>query len=96
MPRHKSVEIDIDDYFRIRSDSRQWILERRNVNEDGDLSGWGRRNSYYTTLDQLVTRVGEEKLRQSGATSIHELVVAAAEIRLLLSEKLLPSMEVDL
>lgn len=59
--------ITLDGHFGIDADSHQYILRRRRLDEDGNLSEppvWGR-STYHSTLAGLIERLQDERVRQA-------------------------------
>ncbi len=85
--------IQITDKLAIASDSKQWklqeLVERKGVPQFESFA-------YFPTLERCVTGLGQYMLRDSHAKTYTELVHAASEISLLLSQKFTASAEVKI
>jgi len=90
-----SVFIQLTDELVIRTDQHNWMLcKPRGTNKDGTIKWTG--FIFCGTLEQLVKATGEYMLRDCNASSYHDLVKAAEEISLLLSQKFTASATVTL
>jgi len=74
------MELPIDENWRIKTDTNQWIVQKRILaNKDKQEYEW-RSQSYHMTLEQAVRSLGNRLLRESPAVTFEEAIKASAEI----------------
>lgn len=81
--------IEINEDYRIKSDDRNIIVERRHIIDPTKAPNWKqleakgtdptpkedwRAISYHGTIAQALTSIGEQKVRDSEATTLRELL----------------------
>ena len=78
------MELPIDENWRIKTDTNQWIVQKKTlVNKDKQEYEW-RSQSYHMTLEQAVRSLGNRLLRESpavtpmGRNHFYELYTMAA------------------
>jgi len=86
--------IPLTETARAKSDSRQWKLQRRHVQEDGEWSEW-KTAGYYHRLDGLVSALAEASVRESQAETLADLLEDVKRIGTALSDALTPHITVD-
>ena len=79
------MQIQINDQYRISSDSHQWIIQQRRTRKGVD--GW-KSISYHTTIDAVVKRLGQRMVRESDATTLVDALVAIENVTTTLSQAL--------
>lgn len=65
--------------YRIKSDSRQWIIQKR-IKDDAEGNEQWTPKLYYSTLPQAVQQVYNLFLRQSDADNILDFIEDSTEI----------------
>lgn len=88
MLEKESVNIKINNEYRIVSDIHQWILQELATNNK-KKEVWNNKY-YYSKLSTLLQDVLSISQRGSGATSINELIELTEKTRLELKELLKP------
>ena len=86
--------IPLTETARAKSDSRQWKLQRRHVQEDGEWSEW-KTAGYYHRLDGLVSALAEASVRESQAETLPDLLEDVKRIGIDLSDALRPHISVN-
>ncbi len=97
----RSVRIDLDEEWKLGSDSMQWILYKKAKKKKGEIlddemeskSTWKKEfvpTGYFTTLENALKAYIDAKLRNSAARSVRELYDKQREIIQSLNEVLKP------
>jgi hypothetical protein len=82
------MKIQINDEYRISSDSNQWMVQKyRGIDKKTGEPIW-QSILYYTSLDTLVTGLADKMLRESDASTISEALVEIKRIGELLKSAL--------
>ena len=79
------MQIQINDQYRISSDSHQWIIQQRRTRKGVD--GW-KSISYHTTIDAVVKHLGQRMVRESDVTTLVDALVAIENVTTTLSQAL--------
>ena len=82
--------IPINDQFRIKSDSMQWIIQRRRT-RNGKQS-WESK-LFFPTLQGAINEIGELMVRESKAQTLADALVAVENVTTVLSQALTPQFE---
>jgi len=100
--KSRSVKIDLDEEWKLGSDSMQWILYKKGKEKNkGEIlddeieskSTWKKEfvpTGYFTTLENALKAYIDAKLRNSAARSVRELYDKQQEIIRSLNEVLKP------
>ena len=97
----RNVKIDLDEEWKLGSDSMQWILYKKAKEKKGEIlddemeskSTWKKEfvpTGYFTTLENALKAYIDAKLRNSAARSIQELYDKQQEIIRSLNDVLKP------
>lgn len=86
--------ITLNENHRLSSDSRQWKLEKKNINKNTKEVTWSPIR-YYTTLDGAVNACHGYFLRISDAMEINELMSESKKITSDLVKALSPKIELS-
>ena len=97
----KSVRIDLDEEWKLGSDSMQWILYKKAKGKEDEIldeeieskSTWKKEfvpTGYFTSLENALKAYIDAKLRNSAARSVRELYDKQQEIIRSLNEVLKP------
>ncbi|RLC75023.1 MAG: hypothetical protein DRI61_15595 [Chloroflexi bacterium] len=97
----RSVRIDLDEEWKLGSDSMQWILYKKAKEKEDEIldeeivskSTWKKEfvpTGYFTTLENALKAYIDAKLRNSAAKSVKELYDYHREILQSLNEVLKP------
>ena len=82
--------IQITDQFRIKSDSMQWMIQRRRT-RNGKPS-WESK-LFFPTLQGAINELGELMVRESKAQTLADALVAVENVTTVLSQALTPQFE---
>ena len=82
--------IPINDQFRIKSDSMQWMIQRRRT-RNGKQS-WESK-LFFPTLQGAINELGELMVRESQAQTLADALVAVENVTTVLSQALMPQFE---
>ena len=82
--------IPINDQFRIKSDSRQWMIERKRTRKGKE--SWEAR-LYFGTLKACLKDLGELMVRESKANTLADALEAVENVATTLSQALTPTIE---
>jgi len=94
----RSVRIDLDEEWKLGSDSMQWILYRKGKEHKKEFSDKSKQAwtkgfhavGFFTTLENALKAYIDAKLRNSAARSVRELYDKQQEIIRSLNEVLKP------
>ena len=82
--------IPINDHFRIKSDSMQWMIQRRRT-RNGKQS-WESK-LFFPTLQGAINELGELMVRESQVQTLADALVAAEKVTTTLSQALMTHLE---
>ena len=82
--------IPINDQFRIKSDSRQWMIERKRLRQGKE--SWEAR-LYFGTLEACIKDLGELMVRTSKANTLADALDAVENVTATLCQALTPQLE---
>ena len=82
--------IPINDQFRIKSDSRQWMIERKRLRQGKE--SWEAR-LYFGTLKACLKDLGELMVRTSKANTLADALKDVENVTATLSQALTPQLE---
>ena len=82
--------IQINDQFRIKSDSMQWMIQRRRT-RNGKQS-WESK-LFFPTLQGAINELGELMVRESQAQTLADALVAVENVTTVLSQALTPQFD---
>ena len=82
--------IPINDRFRINSDSRQWMIQRRRTRNGKEK--WESR-LFFPTLQGAVKDLGELMVRESKANTLVDALEAVEKVTTTLCQALTPQLE---
>ena len=82
--------IQINDQFRIKSDSMQWMIQRRRT-RNGKQS-WESK-LFFPTLQGAINELGELMVRESQAQTLADALVVVENVTTVLSQALTPQFE---
>ena len=82
--------IQINDQFRIKSDSMQWMIQRRRT-RNGKPS-WESK-LFFPTLQGAINELGELMVRESKAQTLADALVAVEKLTTVLSQALTSRLE---
>lgn len=83
------MQIEINDKYRIKSDDRNVVVERKHITDPTKAPNWKQRESegadptpktvwrevsYHATVPQAIQSLGEQTVRDSDATTLRELL----------------------
>ena len=82
--------IPINEQFRIKSDSRQWMIERKRIRQGKE--SWEAR-LYFGTLKACLKDLGELMVRTSKANTLADALKDVENVATTLSQALTPQLE---
>ena len=82
--------IPINDQFRIKSDSRQWMIERKRLRQGKE--SWEAR-LYFGTLKACLKDLGELMVRTSKANTLADALKDVENVTATLSQALTPQLD---
>ena len=82
--------IPINDQFRIKSDSRQWMIERKRLRQGKE--SWEAR-LYFGTLEACLKDLGELMVRTSKANTLADALKDVENVTATLSQALTPQLD---
>ena len=82
--------IPINDQFRINSDSRQWMIERKRLRKGKE--SWEAR-LYFGSLEACIKDLGELMVRASKANTLADALKAVENVATTLSQALTPQLD---
>ena len=82
--------IPINDQFRIKSDSRQWMIERKRTRKGKE--SWEAR-LYFGTLEACLKDLGELMVRTSKANTLADALKDVENVTATLSQALTPQLD---
>ena len=82
--------IPINDQLRIKSDSRQWMIERKRLRQGKE--SWEAR-LYFGTLEACLKDLGELMVRTSKANTLADALKDVEKVTATLSQALTPQIE---
>ena len=82
--------IPINDQLRIKSDSRQWMIERKRIRKGKE--SWEAR-LYFGTLEACIKDLGELMVRTSKANTLADALKDVENVTATLSQALTPQLD---
>ena len=85
------MNLILDERFKISSDKHNYVLEKYEDVEDrktGEIKKMWKDAGYYGSIEPILNRYIKERIRDSEATSVNELIAELKEIKLHISDVL--------